>query len=172
MPSTKGDSFMSIRFAFAAGLAAACALPSSSGAQVVTHRDVGVRMGLAIAVAALDRCESDGNSVSVAVVDRAGRLRVFLQADGANPHNLELARRKAYTARTFGRTSAEWAKRTSELPELAAQRQLADVIALRGGVPIKIGNETIGAVGVSGSSSEGDEKCAMAGIAKVEDQLK
>ena len=35
------------------------------------------------------------------------------------------------------------------MPELAAQRELADVIRLRGGVPIKIGNETIGAVGVS-----------------------
>ena len=111
-------------------------------------------MGLAIAVAALDQCEADGNSVSVAVVDRAGRLRVFLQADKANPHNLELARRKAYTARTFGRTSAEWTKRTAETPEIAAQRELADVIALRGGVPIKVGDETIGAVGVSGSSSE------------------
>ncbi len=97
---------------------------------------------------------------------------MFLQSDKANPHNIELARRKAYTARTFGRTSADWAKRTTELPELAAQRQLEDVIALRGGVPIKIGNETIGAVGVSGSSSEGDEKCAIAGIAKVADQLK
>ena len=163
---------MMIRFALAAGLIATCALPSSSQAQVITQRDVGVRMGLAIAVGALDQCEKDGNSVSVAVVDRAGRLRVFLQSDQANPHNLELARRKAYTARTFGRTSAEWAKRTTEMPELAAQRELADVIALRGGVPIKVGNETIGAVGVSGSSSEGDEKCAMAGLAKIADQLK
>jgi len=163
---------MSMRVRLFATLIATCALPSWSSAQVITHRDVGVRMGLAIAVAALDQCEADGNSVSVAVVDRAGRLRVFLQGDNANPHNLELARRKAYTARTFGRTSAEWAKRTADLPELAAQRELADVIALRGGVPIKVGNETIGAVGVSGSSSEGDEKCALVGIAKVSDQLR
>ncbi len=163
---------MTIRFALASGLLAACMLPSSSSAQVITHRDVGVRMGLAIAVEALDHCEKDGNRISVAVVDRAGRLRVFLQSDNASPHNIELARRKAYTARTFGRTSAEWAKRTIDVPELAAQRELADVIALRGGVPIKIGNETIGAVGVSGSNSEADEKCAMAGIAKVADQLK
>ena len=48
------------------------------------------------------------------VLDRAGRLRAFLQGDGASPHNLELARRKAYTALTFRRTSAEWAKRTAE----------------------------------------------------------
>jgi uncharacterized protein GlcG (DUF336 family) len=120
---------MPIRLALAADLAAASALPSPSRAQVITHRDVGVRMVLTIAVTALDRCEADGNSVSVAVVDRAGRLRVFLQSDKANPHNIELARRKAYTARTFGRTSADWAKRTAETPELAAQRQLGDVIA-------------------------------------------
>ena len=50
--------------------------------------------------------------MSVAVVDRAGRLRVFLQGDRASPHNIELARRKAYTARTFGRPSGEWAERT------------------------------------------------------------
>jgi uncharacterized protein GlcG (DUF336 family) len=163
---------MSIPPRVAAGLILAAALSTPAGAQVISQRDVGVRMGLTIAVAALDQCEQDGNSVSVAVVDRAGRLRVFLQSDKANPHNIELARRKAYTARTFGRSSADWAKRTAETPEIAAQRQLADVIALRGGVPIKVGEETIGAVGVSGSSAEGDEKCAMAGLAKVADQLK
>jgi uncharacterized protein GlcG (DUF336 family) len=43
---------------------------------------------------------------------------------------------------------------------------------LRGGVPIKVGDETLGGVGVSGSNSEGDEACAMAGLAKVADQLK
>ena len=162
----------SVPVAFAVSIAVVCGMPTVAGAQVITHRDVGVRMALAMAVAALDQCETDGNSVSVAVVDRAGRLRVLLQSDKANPHNIELARRKAYTARTFGRTSADWAKRTAELPDLAAQRQLEDVIALRGGVPIKIGNETIGGIGVSGSSSEGDEKCAIAGLAKVADQLK
>jgi uncharacterized protein GlcG (DUF336 family) len=163
---------MSARFVLAAGLVAACAYPTALAAQVITHRDVGVRMGLAIAETALTECEKMGNSVSVAVVDRAGRLRVFLQADKANPHNIELARRKAYTARTFNRSTAEWARRTTEMPELAAQRELNDVIALRGGVPIKVGDETIGAVGVSGASSEGDEKCALAGIAKVADQLR
>ena len=114
-------------------------------------------------------CEKAGNSVSVAVVDRAGRLRAFLQGDKAAPHNIELAQRKAYTARTFSRSSAEWAERTGPTSELAGQRQLEHVIALRGGIPIKVGEETIGAVGVSGSSSQGDEACAMAGVAKVAD---
>lgn len=145
---------------------------SAAHAQVLMQRDVSLRMALTIAEAAIAECEKSGNDVSVAVVDRAGRLRVFLQGDKAAPHNIELAQRKAYTARTFGRTSAEWAARTGPESELAGQRQLEHVIALRGGVPIKIGAETIGAVGVSGSTSGGDEACAMAGLAKVTDELK
>ena len=158
-----------------AGLAAVTItlVPSSAGvAQVLMQRDVSLKMALTIAEAAVAECDKAGNSVSVAVVDRAGRLRVFLQGDKAAPHNIELAQRKAYTARTFGRTSADWASRTEPGSELAGQRQLEHVIALRGGVPIKVGDETIGAVGVSGSTSTGDEACAMAGVASVQDQLK
>jgi len=150
----------------------AATLPAAGNAQVLMQRDVSLHMALTIAEAAIAECEKTGNSVSVAVLDRAGRLRVFLQGDKAAPHNIELAQRKAYTARTFGRTSAEWAERTGPNSELAGQRQLEHVIPLRGGVPIKVGDETIGAVGVSGSSSNGDEACAMAGVAKVADQLK
>ena len=145
---------------------------SASHAQVLMQRDVSLRMALTIAETAVAECAKGGNNVSVAVVDRAGRLRVFLQGDKAAPHNIELAQRKAYTARTFGRTSAEWAARTGPGSELAAQRQLDHVIALAGGVPIKVGDETIGAVGVSGSTTGGDEGCAMAGVAKVADELK
>jgi uncharacterized protein GlcG (DUF336 family) len=164
----------SLRLAAVAGLAAplVAAPLSTIGAQVLMQRDVSLSMALKIAETAVTECQKSGNSVSVAVVDRAGRLRVFLQGDKASPHNIELAQRKAYTARTFGRTSAEWAKRTEPGMELAGQRQLEHVIALRGGVPIKVGDETIGAVGVSGSTSDGDEGCALAGVAAVADQLK
>jgi len=151
-------------------LVAATASPSAG--QVLMQRDVSLHMALTIAEAAVAECEKNNNSVSVAVVDRAGRLRVFLQGDKAAPHNIELAQRKAYTARTFGRPSAEWAERTGAGSELEGQRQLEHVIALRGGLPIKVGDDTIGGVGVSGSTSAGDEGCAMAGLAKVQDQLK
>ena len=108
----------------------------------------------------------------MAVVDRSGQLRVLLRGDGSPPHGFELARRKAYTSRTFRRPSLEWAKRTET--GLAGQRMLADVIPLGGGMPIKVGDETIGAVGVTGvpGGQEGDENCAKAAIAKVADQLK
>ena len=160
-----------MRFGLAAAIVFAMLVlfPSRGDAQVLTEHDVSVRMALTIAETALTEC---GVKASVAVVDRTGRLRVFLQGDGAAPHNIELARRKAYTALTFGRTSAEWAQRTET--NLQGQRMLTDVIPLQGGVPIKIGDETIGGVGLSGAPMGGaqEEACAKAGIAKVADQLK
>src|SRR5499427_10124327 len=90
-----------------------------------------------------------------------------------SPHNLELARRKAYTALTFRRTSADWAKRTAE-GDVAGQRSLTDVIPLGGGVPIMIGEDAIGSIGLSGApgGQQQEEACAKAGIARVQDQLK
>ena len=108
----------------------------------------------------------------VVVVDRAGRLKAIIVGDGISPHNIELAERKAYTARTFGRTSIEWAQRTET--QTQGQRSLAKVIPLQGGVPIKVGEETIGGVGLSGAPNGGpqEDACGKAGIAKVADQLK
>ena len=166
----------------AAAAIAALLVPGSAGAQVLNEKNVSVKMALAIAETALAEC---GDRVSVAVVDRTGRLRVFLQGDGAAPHNIELARRKAYTAETFGRTSAEWAQRTDagaaataaatgNGQNISGQRALTDVIPLQGGVPIKVGDVTIGGVGLSGAPHGGpqEEACGKAGVAKVADQLK
>src|SRR5438034_4738723 len=138
---------MSIRLGLVTGLAALVAASSSAEAQVLSAKNISIKMAFVIAETALNKCTS---RVSVTVLDRAGRLRVFLQGDGASPHNLELARRKAYTALTFRRTSADWAKRTAE-GDLTGQRSLADVIPLGGGVPIMIGDEAIGSVGLSGA---------------------
>jgi uncharacterized protein GlcG (DUF336 family) len=163
-------------FRLAAAVAVIVAVPGSAGAQVLSEKNVSVKMALTIAETALAEC---GERVSVAVVDRAGRLKVFLQGDGAAPHNIELARRKAYTAETFGRTSLEWAQRTEAgasgaSQNISGQRALTDVIPLQGGVPIKVGDVTIGGVGLSGAPKGGpqEEACGKAGVAKVEDQLK
>ena len=150
-------------------LAALVILPTASDAQLITHRDLSLRMALTIAQSALDMC---GYTTSIAVVDRAGRVRVLLEGDNASPHNAELARRKAYTARTFRRPSSEGAERTETTNE--GQRMLTDVIPLGGGMPINVGDETIGAVGLSGAKGgqPQEEACGKAGIAKVADQLK
>ena len=160
---------MWIRSDYCAAAAAICVMSTSANAQVLIQRDVSLAMALTIATTASAEC---GSRASIAVVDRAGRLKVFLQGDDASPHNLELARRKAYTALTFRRTSADWAKRTETTNP--GQRMLTDVIPLGGGVPIMVGEQTIGGIGLSGApgGQPKEEACAMAGIAKVKDQLK
>ena len=154
----------------AAAVAALVAMPGIASTQVLTEKNISVKMALTIAETALTECTL---RVSVAVLDRAGRMRVFLQGDNASPHNLELARRKAYTALTFRRPSAEWAKRTAE-GDVTGQRSLTDVIPLGGGVPIMIGEDAVGSIGLSGApgGQPKEEACAKAGIAKVADQLR
>jgi uncharacterized protein GlcG (DUF336 family) len=84
---------------------------------------------------------------------------------------MEFGRLKAYTARTRGQTSLEF-KTLTDKPENAYLKQIPNVVAVGGGVPIKVGNEVIGAVGVSGApGGEKDEVCANAGIAKVAGSL-
>jgi len=126
-----------------------------------------------MADASVAACQKEGSTnITVAVVDRAGDLVLLHRSDSANPHNAELARRKAYTARTYGVTTLQFRDRTVT-GEFVGQRMLSDVVALGGGVPIRIGNELVGAIGLSGSPmQEVDEKCANAGIAAAAPLLK
>jgi len=154
-----------------AALIGAASLPVR--AQVLMERNVSLRLATTMANAALAACTADGFDVTVAVVDRAGDLKLLLRGDTANPHNADLARRKAYTARTFGVPSMEVAKRTNGPTDLSGQRFLVDIIPLGGGVPIIIGTDKIGGLGISGTpTQEADEKCANAGIAAIAAQLK
>jgi uncharacterized protein GlcG (DUF336 family) len=157
--------------AILATVAAVVSLGSANAQGVVSQRILSLPLAKAIAEAALATCQAKGFHTSVAVVDRAGQVMVILRDELAGPETPDMARRKAYTARVFRITSLEFQKRTMD-PGYAAQRNATDVLALGGGVPIKIGDETIGAVGSSGSSQDNDDACAKAGIAKVADQLK
>lgn len=139
---------------------------------VVMQRNLSLALAKTIAEAALAECKSKGYNTSAAVVDRAGQVLVILRDEQATAQTAEMARRKAYTARMFRITTMEFEKRTESDPARAAQRDLADILALSGGVPIQVGNETIGGVGSAGSTLETDDGCAKAGIAKVANHLK
>ncbi len=139
---------------------------------VVMQRNLSLPLAKTIAEATVAECKSKGFNTAAAVVDRAGQVLVVLRDEQASPQTAEMARRKAYTARMFRTTTIEFQKRTASDPALAPQRDVADILALGGGVPIQVGNETIGGVGSSGSSQEMDDTCAKAGVAKVADLLK
>jgi uncharacterized protein GlcG (DUF336 family) len=146
---------------------------SSARAQApLTEKNVSMRMALAIIEGTLEQCAKDGYKVSVVVVSNDAVLRAAVRGDGTAPHTMEFARRKAYTARTRNQTSLEFMKLTDN-PASAYLKQIPDVVAVGGGVPIRVGNVPIGAVGVSGApGGDKDEVCANAGIAKVAEQLK
>ncbi len=129
-------------------------------------------MAMAIIQGTIEQCTKDGYKVSVTVVDKGGNVAAQLRGDGTNPHTMEYSKMKAYTSRTRGITSLEFMKLTDK-PENAYQKGIPGVVGVGGGVPIKVGEEIIGAVGASGApGGEKDEACVMAGLAKVADALK
>lgn len=138
---------------------------------VVMQKSLSLGLAKTIAEAALAECKSKGFATSVAVVDRAGQLMVLLRDENATAQTAEMSRRKAYTARMFRISTMDFQKRTSE-PLYAAQRDVSEILALGGGVPIQIGDDVIGGVASSGSSQPQDDLCAKAGVAKVADLLK
>jgi uncharacterized protein GlcG (DUF336 family) len=151
-------------------LFAAAAAMALAG-QLVSQKSLSLPLAKTMAEAALAECKAKGFNTSVVVVDRAGQTLVSLRDENASAQTLEMARRKAYTARMFGLSTLDFQKRTED-PKYRAQRDVADILALGGGVPITAGNERIGGIASSGSSQEQDDACAKAGIAKVADLLR
>jgi uncharacterized protein GlcG (DUF336 family) len=158
------------RLGFAA-LACALAAPLSANAALIMHKDLSLDIAKTIVEGAIAACNAKGYATSAVVVDRDGLTLVEMRGDGASPHTMENARRKAYTAMTFKQTTAEYAKKLVDPNSVAHQQAtLPNVIAIPGGVPIKIGNDVVGGVGLSGSPGV-DEDCVNGGLDKVKDQL-
>jgi uncharacterized protein GlcG (DUF336 family) len=157
--------------AFAVALASGLIIRPAQ-AELLVHHDLPYAVALTIAQAAVASCVAKGYPESAVVVDRDGETIVALRSDNAQPYTMENARRKAYTAMNFGIPTAEYAKRFADNnPVTREQVTLPNIIAIPGGLPIKIGNEVIGGVGASGSPGV-DEPCSQAGIDKAADQLK
>ncbi len=147
-------------------------LPAAQSDGGVMQRSSSLAMAKTIAEATLAECKAKGYNTAAAVVDRAGDVLVLLRTEQATSQMLEMARRKAYTARMFRVPTKEFQERTLSDPARAAQRDLHDILALSGGIPIQVGTDTIGAVGSAGSTLDVDDACARAGVAKVAELLK
>jgi glc operon protein GlcG len=106
-----------------------------------------------------------GVIVGISIVDARGDLLAALRLDGAIWRTMLVSRGKAYASAAFGVPSAELSERANN-PVMRALMQMEDgqIIPQQGAVPIKRGNELLGAIGVSGARSEEDEEVARAGI--------
>ncbi|HXV68440.1 MAG TPA: heme-binding protein [Nitrospira sp.] len=116
--------------------------------------------------AALEACKKDGYRVSVSVVDRAGVLRAMGRADGAGPHTVDSSRKKAYTASSLRRPTTELAELIAKVPTLQALSDInEEILMLGGGLPIEIGGEVVGGIGVGGApGAHLDDACAQDGL--------
>jgi uncharacterized protein GlcG (DUF336 family) len=152
--------------------ATALALATPASAQVLARKDVSAAMAMTIAQTTIDTCKTNGYSVSVTVLGRAGDVVVQVRGDNTHPHNIENSFKKAFTARTFRIPSGEMEERLKKNPQMGAQ-YLTGFTTARGALPIMVGEEVIGSAGASGApGGEKDEVCVQAALDKVKDQLK
>jgi len=160
------------RAAIALAATSVCALAAPASAQLLSHKDLTASIAFTIAQTAIETCKANGYAVSVTVVGRNGEVILQVRGDNTGPHTFENSFRKAYTARTFRSPSGALADRLKADPTLPLIH-LSNIIANQGALPIKVGDDVIGAAGASGApGGEKDEACVKAGLDKVADQLK
>lgn len=137
-----------------------------------SERALTLDLATRIASAAVAACAANGHSVTAAVVDRAGQLRALQRADQAGPHTVAAARTKAYTSASARNTTLAMMDNAQKNPGAANLVHLPGFLLLGGGVPIKTGNDTLGAVGVGGApGGHLDEQCAVAALDSVKGLL-
>jgi uncharacterized protein GlcG (DUF336 family) len=150
----------------------AFALAAPASAQLLSRKDLTAEIAVTIAQTAIATCKTNGYAVSATIVGRNGEVAVQVRGDNTGPHTMENSFKKAFTARTFRIASGEMEDRLKKNPQMGAQ-YLTGFTTARGALPIKVGEDVIGAAGVSGApGGEKDEACVQAALDKVKDQLK
>lgn len=125
---------------------------------VVQTSQLSADAALRVADAIQKEAAKQKQRVTVAIVDRSGATRLILKGDGAGPQTEESARRKAFTAVSFG-------KATSELSKNQALAAIPGTLLLAGGVPVTSDGSPIAGIGVGGApSGDIDESLAQAGL--------
>ena len=149
-------------------------LAAPAHAQAVrTEKNMSLEMANQLAAASVAACQANGYAVTATVVDRAGGVRAVQRADNAGPHTLGASQQKAYTSASAKNTTLAMMEAAQKNPAAANLVYIPGYLLLGGGVPVKVGNEVIGAVGVGGAPGGNlDEQCAMAAIDKIKEQLK
>ncbi len=134
----------------------------------VSQKSISCEAAATIAQGAIQKAEELGIKINVAVTDSSGVLMAFLRMPGAFLHSIDISIDKAYTASSFGFPTSQWMSIIENDPALREGIvQRPRLVIFGGGVPVRIGDDLIGGVGVSGGSAEEDEICALAGISKI-----
>jgi uncharacterized protein GlcG (DUF336 family) len=151
--------------------AAMAALPTSAFAQLPTSKVLTLDVAETIAREAMAKCRADGYKVTVLVVDGLNAPKAMIRDDGATASTAEVAKMKATATMLYNRPSGP--ATPPPAGTAAPPATIPGTINAQGGVPIKVGDVTIGAVAVSGApGGDQDAACGSAGIAKAAGSLK
>jgi uncharacterized protein GlcG (DUF336 family) len=162
----------SIAAIIATALGMAFAPPSIAQKMLANYPTLTTVAALQAAQAALARCQKDGFTVAVAVVDRGGQPLAFLRDNLAGTHTSSTAIGKAATAVSFRVDTTELAATTQAGKAASGVRELPNVVAVGGGLLIRAKGSLVGGIGVSGApGGDADDVCAKAGIAAINDAL-
>jgi uncharacterized protein GlcG (DUF336 family) len=131
-------------------------------------KDLGLDQANAAVEAAVKKAEEIGTSMDIAIVDVGGNLKAFARMDGAWLGSIDIAQKKARTARWFDMNTGDIGQLSQPGGSLYnIEHSNGGLITFPGGVPIKDGDTIIGAIGVSGSTVENDHTVAVAGANAV-----
>lgn len=155
-------------------IAALLATASVANAQAVrTEKNISLELANQIAAASVAACSAKGYAVTATVVDRAGLVRAVQRADNASPHTLAASQQKAFTSASARNNTLAMMEGAQKNPAAANLVNIPGFLLLGGGVPVRAGNDVIGAVGIGGApGGHLDEQCAVAALEQVKDQLK
>lgn len=143
-------------------IAAAAAFVSFGSHAALTESNLSLADAQKLASAAIQSCAAKNYNVTVTVVDRAGVVKAVQRMDNAGPHTVEASQMKAYTALSTKNPSGKVMEAAQNNAGAQNMRDIPGFLLLAGGVPVKSGDQVIGAIGIGGApGGHLDEACAM-----------
>lgn len=141
-----------------------------SADQFFEKRSISSALAWRMIEAAEAKARELGIRIATTIVDESGVMKAFARMDGAPLIAVTTSYKKAFTAIGFGLpTGAPWHDFIKNDPILLhGAPSLENFTLLGGGYPIRIGNDLVGAIGISGAHYEQDSECARAALAATQ----
>ena len=142
------------------------ALLSQGAAALPRPIEIDLDAANSLAGAAVAACRAQGRAIAVSIVDRGGNLVAVQRSDGVGPHNTDASRKKAFTALSTRSSTLDLARNAAFDPDARNLASLPELLLLGGGVPLRVQDQVVGAIGVAGGGGAvNDHACALAAIA-------
>ena len=140
-------------------------LSLAAQADTLSQKNLSLAQANALATSAIQACTAKNYQVTVTVVDRAGVVKAVQRTDNAGPHTVKASEMKAWTALSAKNASGKVMEAAQSNAGAQNMRDIPGFLLLAGGLPVKEGDETIGAIGIGGApGGQLDEACAKAAI--------